>query len=179
MNGKAVVAVVVAAGVLSGVALAQSDGKRGRRGSGASGMVEYLGLTPEQRGQFQAMREEHRKEAEPLRAEGRELHDRLRAALEADKADATAVGQAALAVKEHRDKMKASSEAFRARMRAQLTPEQAQKFDAFEAARRFGRVDRSRGRGPGGPRPLPKDGPDGGLARGLDDEELSPLPIQG
>ena len=142
-------------------------------------MVEYLGLSPEQREQFKAMREEHRKEAEPLRAEGRELHERLRAALESDKADAAAVGKAALAVKEHREKMKASSEAFRARLRAQLTPEQVQKFEAFEAARGFGRGERGRGRGPGGPHHPPMGGPDGGPGLGPDDDDLPPPPIQG
>lgn len=179
MNGKSVVAVVVAAGVLSGVALAQSDGKRARRGHGPGAMVEYLGLTPEQREQFKTMREEHRKEAEPLRAEGRELHERLRAALATDKADAAAVGRAALAVREHREKMKASSEAFRARLRAQLTPEQAQKFEAFEAARRFGRGDRRPGSGRGGPHHPPMDGPAGGPGQGPDEDDLPPLPIQG
>lgn len=179
MNGKAVVAVAVAAGILSGVALAQADGQHGRRGSGPSGMVEFLGLTPEQREQWKTMREEHRKETEPLRAEGREVRDRLRATLDADKADAAAVGQAALAVKEHRDRMKASSEAFRARLRAQLTPEQAQKFDAFEAARGFGRGGRGRGRGPGGPHHPPVGGPGGGFGPGPDDDDRPSPPIQG
>jgi Spy/CpxP family protein refolding chaperone len=181
MNGKSVVAavvVVVAAGVLSGAALAEGDGKRGRHGErGFSALAEYVGLTPEQREQFKTMQEEHRKEAEPLRVEGRELHEKLRAALESEKADEAAVGKAMLAMKDHREKMKASHEAFRARMRAQLTPEQAQKLDAFEAARRFDQRGRRPRHAPGRPN-HPELGPGG--APGIEPEdELPPPPIQG
>jgi Spy/CpxP family protein refolding chaperone len=179
MNGKSVVAVVVAAGVLSGVALAEADGKRARRADrGVSALAEYVGLTPEQRQQFKALREEHQKETQPLRAEGSELRERLRAALETDKADEAAVGKAMLAMKDHREKMKASRDSFRARLRAQLTPEQAQKFDAFEAARRFGHGEGRPRRGPGGPNHPPMGGPDGGPGFGPEDELLPP-PIQG
>jgi Spy/CpxP family protein refolding chaperone len=151
MNGRSVLGLVVAAGVLSGVALANADGKGGRRGDrGFFALAEYVGLTPEQREQWKALREEHRKEAAPLRAEGKELHEKLRAALAAEKGDELAVGKAMLALKDHREKMKASRDGFQTRLRAQLTPEQAQKLDAFEAARSFGRGERRHRHSPGG-----------------------------
>ena len=182
MNGKTVMVAMVAAGVLSGVALAQSGGKRAPGAHGAPGgeaMAGYLDLSPEQREQWKAMHGEHRKEAEPLRAQGRPLREKLRAALESEKPDPTAVGKAALAVKAHREKMKASSEAFRARLRAQLTPEQVQKFEAFEAARGFGGGEGRPRPGPGGPHHPPMGGPDGGSGLGPDEDDLPPPPIQG
>jgi Spy/CpxP family protein refolding chaperone len=188
MNGKSALAVMASLGVisgaasfgiLSGVALAQPEGRRaGGRAGRVERIAEYLGLTPEQREQWKAMHEQHRKETEPLRAEGRTLHEKLRAALEAEKADPTTVGKAALAVKDHRDKMQASREAFRARLRASLSPEQALKLDAFEAARGFGRGEGHPRGGPGGPHHRPMGGPDSGLDPGPDEDDLPPPPIQ-
>jgi Spy/CpxP family protein refolding chaperone len=181
MRIQAVVAFVAAAGVAAGVAFAQPEGKRGRRGDRGSHLSEYLGLSAEQQERFKALREEHQKEVQPLRAEGRELHEKLRGALEAKPADEAAVGRAMLSLQEHREKMKASHEAFKTRLRAQLTPEQAQKFDAFEAARRFGRGE-GRGRGS-----RPRGGPGGGGLSGagrgddpfLGDPLVSFGPVQG
>jgi len=184
MNGKAVVAVVAAAGLLSGAAVAETRRVRRSEGRGAA-LADYVGLTPEQREQWKALRKEHDKEAQPLRLEGRELHEKLRAALEADKADATAVGKAMLALKDHREKVKASQEAFRARLRAQLSPEQAQKLEALEAARNFGRGERGGHRRTGRPgRPPMGEGfgaPDLGFGPGpgFDFDEELPPPIQG
>ena len=167
MNGKTILVVLAAAGVLGGSALAQGDGGRKvlRERGGRGGLAEYLGLTAEQRVRFEAARAEHWKEIEPLRAEGRDLHGRLRSALEARDPDPATVGKAMLAVKQHGERMKASAEAFRARMKSELTPEQQQKFDAFEAARGVGRAPHGR-RGPrpafpGGAEGLPFGGPDG------------------
>ena len=168
MEGKAILATVVAVGLLGGAALAQQppEGRKGGRpGDRHDGMVEYLGLSAEQQAGFAALREEQRKETEPLRAEGRDLHDKLRALLDQDNPDPTAVGTAMLAVKQHEAKMKASHEAFEGKLKAELTPAQKQKFEAFKAAREAG----PRHRGPGFPG-RPPMGPEG---------DKPPLPFEG
>jgi Spy/CpxP family protein refolding chaperone len=137
MMGRSILAVLAAAGVLTGAALAQPEGRRGGgRGGRFEAMADYVGLTAAQRESFRTLHEEQRKATEPLRSEGRELHAKLEAALESDNPDPTAVGTAMLALKQQRAKMKAAEEAFRGRMKAQLTPEQQEKLQAFEAASR-------------------------------------------
>jgi Spy/CpxP family protein refolding chaperone len=156
MNGKSILAVLTAAGTLSGPVLAQPEGRRGGRdGSRFEAMADYVGLSPAQREQWKTLREAHRKEVEPLRAEGRDLHEKLRAVLEADNPDPAAVGAAMVALKQHREKMKASHEALLGRMKGQLTPAQQEKLAAFEAASKAQR------RPHGGPRhrgPFPDEG---------------------
>jgi Spy/CpxP family protein refolding chaperone len=155
MTGKSMWTVLAAAGVLSGVALAQPpDGKPRGRAFGRAGrfaaMADFVGLSAEQREQLASLRAEHQKETAPLREEGRKLHESLRAALDPKNPDPRTVGTAMIAVKAHREKMKATQDAFRDRMKAQLTPEQQQKWEAFEAARGAGRGRRG-GRGFDGP----------------------------
>jgi Spy/CpxP family protein refolding chaperone len=140
MMGRSILAVLAAAGVLTGAALAQPEGRRGGGRFGRfEAMADYVGLTAAQRESFRSLREEQRKATEPLRSEGRDLHARLETALESDSPDPTAVGTAMIALKQHRAKMKAADEAFRGRMKAQLTPEQLEKLEAFEAASRAAR----------------------------------------
>jgi Spy/CpxP family protein refolding chaperone len=163
MKGKAgvMVAVLAATGVLAGAALAQGPG-RGRPGGarGKDALAEYLGLSTEQREQLRAMRVQHREDDRPLREEGRRLHEKLRTALEAKSPDPAAVGAAMIEVQQHRQKMEASREAFQGRMKAQLTPEQQTRLEAFEAARDAQRGPRRRGRGgKGHPPEADFDGP--------------------
>ena len=75
------------------------------------------------------------------------------------------------------EKMRASADAFRGRLRSELTPEQQQKLDAFDAARRTGRGRHGRR----GPRPAflgdADDLPLGGLGElplALEDEGEGP-----
>ena len=154
MEGKTILTMVVAAGLLGGAALAQQPPehrKGGGPGERADRMTEYLGLSAEQRTSFEALRDEHQKQTEPLRAEGRELHEALRTLMDQDNPDPTALGAAMLAVKQHDAKMRASHEAFEAKLKGKLTPEQKQKFEAFKAAREVGpRRGGPGGRGPGG-----------------------------
>lgn len=168
MNGKTMVVVLAATGVLGGGVFAQGRGDhRARRAPGQGGLAEYLGLTAEQRERLSTLRTEHQKVTEPLRSEGRELHEKLRSALDAKDPDPTAVGHAMLAVRQHGEKMRASADDFRKRMKGELTAEQQQKFDAFEAARRVGRAAHGRrgprpaylGGAPGSPFGGPDDGP--------------------
>ena len=149
MEGKAILAMVVAVGLVGGAAVAQQPPehrKGGGPGDHGDRMTEYLGLSAEQQASFRALRDEQHKQTEPLRAEGRELHEALRTLMDQDNPDPTALGTAMLAVKQHDAKMKASHEAFEAKLEAKLTPEQKQKFETFKAAREV----RPRRRGPGG-----------------------------
>jgi protein CpxP len=124
---------------------------QGRRGTA---LAEYLGLDAQQKTAWRQLQQQHRDEMKPLRDEGRDLRQKLRVAVNAEKPDAQAVGEATLALKAHREKMKASRAAFEQKLAALLTPEQKQKLDALQAARQFGRRGkRGRWGGAMGPRP--------------------------
>ncbi|MCG6925140.1 MAG: periplasmic heavy metal sensor [Acidobacteria bacterium] len=122
-------------------AVAQPAGEApggGRHQHRARAIVEYLDLTQEQQDSWKALREQHRDEMKALREEGRSLRHRLQKALEADEPDA-AVGEAAKAAHAHRKAMRQAREAFEGQLKSVLTPEQREKFEAFEAARAMGR----------------------------------------
>ena len=159
MKGKTILAMVVAVGLGGGVARAQPPSeprKGGGPGDRGDRMTEYLGLSAEQQASFKALRHEQHKQAKPLHAEGRQLHEALRTLMEQESPDATAVGTAMLALKQHQTKMKASHLAFEAKLKSMLTPEQKLKFEAFKAAREAG----PRHGGPGGfaGHPMPPGG---------------------
>jgi len=157
MVNKLATAVVVAAlaGVPFVVAAQQGSGPgpRGRGEGRGERMAEYLGLTDEQKATWKSLHEQHKAEMQPLRQQGRELHQGLREAMDAPNPDAQVVGEASLALKAHREKVRASRDAFEKRLTGILTPEQKTKFEAFKAARGH--------RGPGGRR-----GPGGGKPAG-------------
>jgi Spy/CpxP family protein refolding chaperone len=154
---------VLAAGSTLVLAQAQGPGGPGRRGpgQGQGRIVEYLGLTDEQQATWKSLHEQHRTEIQPLREEGRELFQRLKAATEAENPDPATVGAATLALKQHRDKMKAAREAFEAQLTSVLTPDQKAKFEAFKAAHPRGEMRGGhrghRGPGPDGPEQAPGD----------------------
>jgi Spy/CpxP family protein refolding chaperone len=150
MNRRLTTAVIAAASLaLAGsIASAQGPGERGKghgRGQGQDGqrIAKYLGLTDEQVATWKTLHEQQRTEMQPLWDEGRKLHEALKASLDAPKPDPTTVGKATLALKAHREKMKASHEAFEAKLVAILTPEQKTKWDAMKELRGM--------RGPQGP----------------------------
>ncbi len=58
--------------------------------------------------------------------------------MDAENADPSAVGAAALALKQHREKVKAAHEAFQQRLRGVLNDDQKAKLDAFKASHRGG-----------------------------------------
>jgi Spy/CpxP family protein refolding chaperone len=119
-------------------------GEHGGSGRRFQRVADYLGLSEEQQATWKSLFEKHKEETQPLRQEGRDLHQRLKAALNAENPDAAAVGAATLALKEHRAKLKAAHEAFRAQLTSTLTLEQKAKFEAFKGARHW--------HGHGGPR---------------------------
>jgi Spy/CpxP family protein refolding chaperone len=156
----------LAAGVLvTGVVLAtagpQGPGRQGRGEERLQRMTEFLGLTEEQQAAWKSLQEQQKAEMQPLMEEGRELHERLRAATEAENPDPAAVGAATLALKQHREKAKAAHEAFTQKLTGTLTPEQKTKFEAFQASHRgYGKhgAKGRRGPRPGRPHSQPQPG---------------------
>jgi Spy/CpxP family protein refolding chaperone len=153
----------------SSVAIAAQPAAR-QRGQGRDGlrpdraraaMEEFLGLTEDQKATLTSQREEARKTLQPLMAEQRRLHQELRTALEAEGADATAVGNLMLSLHKQRQELRSLRKGFEDQRLAVLTPEQQTKLEAFKAARKMG-PGKGR-RGPGGPgmRGFRPQGPEG------------------
>jgi Spy/CpxP family protein refolding chaperone len=136
--GIVMLGLTVAAGGVGLVAAA--EGQRGSERGERRGdwLAQELSLTAEQKASFKAMREQHQTEMQPLWEEGRALHEKLRAALQAENPDPQAVGEAAIAVEQHRKALEAAQTAFHERLAAQLTPEQKAKFDALAERHRTG-----------------------------------------
>jgi Spy/CpxP family protein refolding chaperone len=129
---------VVGAGPLR--AEATSTGPRGQRGVGRSErLAKILDLTEEQQASWKSLHEQHRTDMQPLREEAHDLHQKLRAAMDAPNPDAAAVGAAMLAMKQHREKVQAAETAFQGQLSSLLTPEQKTKYDALRSAHGFGR----------------------------------------
>ena len=143
--GVTMAAALFAAGVAWAGAPAQSPGRQG--GSRGQRMADHLGLTEDQKATWATLREEHRAEMMPLRQEGRDLRSRLRGAMDAASPDPTAVGNAALAMRQHRHKIKTSEDAFHTRLAGTLSDEQRTKFEAFKAGHHGGRGRGFRGHG--------------------------------
>jgi Spy/CpxP family protein refolding chaperone len=153
--------VMAAAGILGAAGFAsavpEKDGRaegRRERGRGPERLYSFLGLTAEQRAKVEVLEAAHREQMEPLRAEGRDLHQKLREALKADNPDPATVGSAMIALKQHRESLKTARESYREQLKGQLTAEQRSKLEAWEAVRpgRGGRgFHKFRGAGQGGP----------------------------
>ena len=112
-------------------------------------ILEALSIVRERDGEYEIMLEN--RYLPPLR-----ISRWVRTLMEQESPDATAVGTAMLALKQHQTKMKASHLAFEAKLKSMLTPEQKLKFEAFKAAREAG----PRHDGPGGfaGHPMPPGG---------------------
>ena len=146
MSGMSVVALALA--VSAGVAGAQGPGPRGGRpgnrgpgpgfGPAPERLAERLGLSEDQKAQWQAMREKNRDSMKPLFEGARQAHEAFKNALEAANPDALAVGQAALAAHAAQKKVHDAERAAFEELKSILTPEQREKLEE--------------GRGRGGPR---------------------------
>jgi Spy/CpxP family protein refolding chaperone len=117
--------------------------RQGRQEQRGARLAEYLGLDAQQKTAVQQLQQQHRDQMKPAWEEGRELRRKLREATEAAKPDPQVVGEATLALKAHRERMKTDRAAFEQKLLALLTPEQKQKFEALKAARSFERHGRA------------------------------------
>ncbi len=140
------------------IALAEpGSGQRGRgRGNGPGsgpgrGMFPppgYLDLTDEQIEAVDVIRESVRAEMEAGREEAGTLHEALKAALDGDNPDATAVGQMTIELHGLRQQRRAILEDAESRFAVLLTAEQLEKWENYKELRQ-GRRQHRRG-GPGG-----------------------------
>lgn len=160
--GVVMLSMTLAAGA---AALAGPEAGKGseRGGRHVQWLAEELGLTGEQQASWKALQEQHRSEMEPLRKEGGELREKLRAAVEAENPDPQAVGAATLALEQHRRTVEAARKVFRERLDGVLTPEQQTKLDVLKAQRRERRGAEGLGRRGGpGRKPAPEAEPPAG-----------------
>jgi len=113
-------------------------------------MAGELGLTDDQKTQLKTIADRQRESMKPLMQSARDAHEAFRQALESDSAEATAVGQAALAMKAAQGKLEAAHKAALEEFKSVLTPEQKEKLASLEKSREgrhgfepgFGRPDR-------------------------------------
>jgi Spy/CpxP family protein refolding chaperone len=146
---------VALAMVASMAAFAQrGPGGAGPKGPGAGSgewpnarIIDHLGLDAAQIAAWTADHEAFRAKVAPLHETMADLHAKLREAVDAPDADATAVGTLMLEIKAIRTEIQAARTVLDEKLKSVLTPEQIAKFDAFRAAR--GNMGRG-GRGKGG-----------------------------
>lgn len=127
-------------------------GPEGQGGPGRPriGMVaEHLGLSDQQKEQWKIIHEKARETGEPLMKAAGEAKQAFDKALEAENAQAAAVGQAALAMRAAHNKVEAHRKATQEAVKAILTPEQLAKMEEFEKSRRGPGGHRGFGRGEG------------------------------
>ncbi len=126
--------------VFTAVAAAQPGRMHHRGGFGGpmdiDRLAAVLSLTKEQQTQVQQLREKTKAALEPLFQEHRQLGEAVRTAQESG-ADATTVGNAAIAAHEHREKMRAVREQHETELEAILTPEQLARWEALKEARKL------------------------------------------
>ena len=162
--GILILGLALAAGGV-GVGLAAEGHEGGDRAARrAEWLAKELNLTEEQKASWRAMREQHQAEMQPLRDEGRALHEKLRAAMKAENPDPQVVGEATIALNQHRQAVEAVRKAFHEKLAKELTPEQKAKFESLSERHRSRHRDhdgsRPRGRGPA-PEAEPPASPNG------------------
>jgi hypothetical protein len=92
-------------------------------------LANYLGLTTDQRAQWQAAHESFETAIEPLREKIEAIEPQMQ-----QTSDACTLGTMMLTVRSAQDAIKAQHDALDAKLAATLTAEQKLKFDAFRAA---------------------------------------------
>jgi Spy/CpxP family protein refolding chaperone len=137
MSSVSVVALALA--VSAGVVGAQGPGPRGGRpgdrgpgpgfGPAPEQLAARLGLSDDQKAQWQAMREKGRDGMKPLFENARQAHKAFRRTLEAANPDPLAVGEAALAAHAAERKLHDAQQSAFEELKSILTPEQREKLE--------------------------------------------------
>jgi Spy/CpxP family protein refolding chaperone len=146
---RTTIVILTVALTAAGFALAQGFGNGHGRGHGRPGMgpggagrgrggdciIEALGLSAEQRTAVAGLRDQQRATVQPLRDQARQLQEQIRTMLDSGQATAQGVGE--LVLQEHavRGQIRTAHDTFEAAVRALLTPEQQQLFDALRRLR--------------------------------------------
>jgi Spy/CpxP family protein refolding chaperone len=145
-----VIATAVLAFAVSATAQPPGPGGPGRGGPGGPGgppLDRLLQLTTEQQQALRTLREEERETTRPIAEQMRPLHGSLRQALESGNPDPTTVGNYMIQIHTLEQQIRSVHDSFQEKLVALLTPEQKEKFDAFQKEGPRGRGGR---RGPGG-----------------------------
>jgi Spy/CpxP family protein refolding chaperone len=110
--------------------LAAAQGLRGRRAGGRLGarLQEQLNLNETQRNGIRALQETRRKELGSLRPELQQKRQALRELMQQANPNPNDVGNATLALKETRERMREINQRFLSGMKGLLTPDQLQKL---------------------------------------------------
>jgi Spy/CpxP family protein refolding chaperone len=136
-----------------GPGVGQGFGPGGPGGPRVGMMARRLGLSDEQKAQWQAIHEREREAAKPLMEAARGAREAFDQALKAENADAATVGQAAITMRDARAKIQAHHQAVFEQVKAILTPEQVARIEEMEKrGLRRGRGGPD-GHGPRGRRP--------------------------
>ncbi len=122
----------------------------GMPGGGPAALVEYLGLTETQAEQWQALHEDFFTSNQALFDQRRDLQDQLHELLATDNSDAGQVGTLVLSIRGVSDQIRAAHDQLQEDLKALLTPDQVEKFEAFLAARASMGHRGPGGHGPGG-----------------------------
>ena len=126
-----------------------AGGGPGRGGRHFQQMANYLGLSDEQQATWKSLYAQHSANMKPLFQEGKQLRQQLQSAVNAPNPDPAQVGAATLALKGHRDKLKAEHDAFESQLTSTLSLDQKTKYEAYKAAGKGGRGGWGRGVGRG------------------------------
>jgi Spy/CpxP family protein refolding chaperone len=104
------------------------------RGPGFEGeIISALNLSTDQKVQWDSIHQQLEASMQPLIEQHRAAEQQLNTAADASNPDATAVGQAFLAMRAIDKQIKAAHESAKSKIEAILTPDQAAKFDAIHA----------------------------------------------
>jgi Spy/CpxP family protein refolding chaperone len=97
-------------------------------------LAQYLGLTSDQQTAWRAAHDDFRIATQPLHDQQQAAQKKVHDLLSSGSTDATAIGNAMLAVRAIEDQIKAAHDAMETKLEAGLTAEQKTKYEAFEAA---------------------------------------------
>ena len=106
----------------------RAAGRRAFAGQRIDRLQQRLGLSDTQMNGIRALQENRRKEAQSLRQETQQKRQTLRQLMQQTNPNPTDVGNATLALKESRDRMRDVNQRFESGLKGLLTPDQVQKL---------------------------------------------------
>lgn len=122
-------------------------------------LAEYLELTEAQRAEAEALRERWLGDMRERHEANATSFEQIHEMAAAENPDATAIGELVIEMHREHEAVRAAHESYRAELAKLLTPEQAEKLEAWEAARPWGKGF-ARHRRHGGRHAAPFGGPD-------------------
>ena len=133
MLRRTVIISSIAVALIASAALAQGRGGKARGRNALGGRVlerleQRLNLTDAQKNGLNALQENRRKEVGSLQQEIRQKRQALRQLLQQANPNPTEIGNATLAMKETRERMRDINQRFTAGLKGLLTPDQLQQF---------------------------------------------------